>query len=278
MASPPNKIVLKSTTKISLNDRFAAIRRIAESTVNAIRQRMRQSRQASSKNLRLVQQMENRPSVIAALKLKKRSLKQRLDTSNTKSNVKARLTLGARRGRGGGRGVPTSPPRGIAGRGTRGSFRLNRQPMRDGNNRGGARRGRGTGGGGRLSSPLSIQRMRNLYVSSRGAQNSVGNGRGRGRKGPYMGARGGGFRSRYFGPGGRRPRGGFGGPAGRRFRGERGSRGGGIQRGAGLRGGWSRRRVLPSRQQLDTELDEYMSKSRGGLDTEIDSYMAQAHD
>uniref|UniRef100_A0A2K6G468 Chromatin target of PRMT1 n=1 Tax=Propithecus coquereli TaxID=379532 RepID=A0A2K6G468_PROCO len=67
---------------------------------------MQQQQQlASARNRRLAQQMENRPSVQAALKLKQKSLKQRLG----KSNIQARLgrPIGAlARGAIGGRGLP----------------------------------------------------------------------------------------------------------------------------------------------------------------------------
>lgn len=61
---------------------------------------MAAAQQASSANRRLAQQMANRPTVQAALKIKKASLKQRLGHTN----VKARLNMNAVRGRGGGRG------------------------------------------------------------------------------------------------------------------------------------------------------------------------------
>lgn len=71
-----------------------------------IRASMQQQQQlASARNRRLAQQMENRPSVQAALKLKQKSLKQRLG----KSNIQARLgrPIGAlARGAIGGRGLP----------------------------------------------------------------------------------------------------------------------------------------------------------------------------
>lgn len=71
-----------------------------------IRASMQQQQQlASARNRRLAQQIENRPSFQAALKLKQKSLKQRLG----KSNIQARLgrPIGAvARGAIGGRGLP----------------------------------------------------------------------------------------------------------------------------------------------------------------------------
>lgn len=62
----------------------------------------------------------------------------------------------------------------------------------------------------------------------------------------------------FLGRGGMRGRGGF---AGR-------GRGRGRGRGAG--------RPIVTREQLDNQLDAYMSKTKGHLDAELDAYMAQA--
>ncbi|XP_062604780.1 chromatin target of PRMT1 protein-like isoform X2 [Saccostrea cucullata] len=69
----PAKIVLKSGTKMSLNDRFTNIVKTPTSPTSpqAIRARMAEAQQASSANRRLAQQMANRPTVQAALKIKK---------------------------------------------------------------------------------------------------------------------------------------------------------------------------------------------------------------
>lgn len=61
------------------------------------------------------------------------------------------------------------------------------------------------------------------------------------------------------GRGGLRGRGGFAG---------RGGRGRGRGRGVG--------RPAVTREQLDNQLDAYMSKTKGHLDAELDAYMAQA--
>ncbi|XP_045439335.1 chromatin target of PRMT1 protein isoform X7 [Pipistrellus kuhlii] len=128
------KVVLKSTTKMSLNERFTNMLKNKQPMPVNIRASMQQQQQlASARNRRLAQQMENRPSVQAALKLKQtlyaspdsgcgricpscgwasggrchatKSLKQRLG----KSNIQARLgrPIGAlARGAVGGRGLP----------------------------------------------------------------------------------------------------------------------------------------------------------------------------
>lgn len=61
------------------------------------------------------------------------------------------------------------------------------------------------------------------------------------------------------GRGGLRGRGGFA---------SRGGRGRGRSRGVG--------RPVVTREQLDNQLDAYMSKTKGHLDAELDAYMAQA--
>ncbi|AWP04981.1 putative chromatin target of PRMT1 protein [Scophthalmus maximus] len=86
-------------------------------TAVSIRATMQQQHLASARNRRLAQQMENRPSVQAALN-HKQSLKQRLG----KSNIQARLGRpigvmmrgGAAGGRGGMRGMPRGSLRGRA--------------------------------------------------------------------------------------------------------------------------------------------------------------------
>ncbi|KFW09146.1 Chromatin target of PRMT1 protein, partial [Eurypyga helias] len=121
------KVVLKSTTKMSLNERFTNMLKNKQPMPVNIRATMQQQQLASARNRRLAQQMENRPSVQAALKLKQKSLKQRLG----KSNIQARLgrpagplTRGAMGGRGlsmGQRGLPRGAMRG--GRGARALLR-----------------------------------------------------------------------------------------------------------------------------------------------------------
>ncbi|XP_016285846.1 chromatin target of PRMT1 protein isoform X7 [Monodelphis domestica] len=189
------KVVLKSTTKMSLNERFTNMLKNKQPMPVNIRATMQQQQQlASARNRRLAQQMENRPSVQAALKLKQKSLKQRLG----KSNIQARL------------GRPTGPlARGaVGGRGL---------PM--------GQRGLPRGGG--------LRGGRATRALLRGGMSL----RGRGMVG--------------------RGRGGFGG------------RGRGRGRGRG-----SARPAL-TKEQLDNQLDAYMSKTKGHLDAELDAYMAQ---
>ncbi|XP_078526611.1 chromatin target of PRMT1 protein isoform X3 [Lissotriton helveticus] len=194
MAAPSaSKVVLKSTTKMSLNERFTNMLKNKQPMPVNIRATMQQQQIASARNRRLAQQMENRPSVQAALKLKQ-SLKQRLG----KSNIQARLgrPVGALpRGVIGGRGAVLGP-RGLARGGVRGVRGVRGLP------RGGmALRGRGS-------------------LAGRGRGGFGGRGRGRGR-----------------GRGAVRP--------------------------------------ILTREQLDNQLDAYMSKTKGYLDAELDAYMSQ---
>ncbi|NXP77829.1 CHTOP protein, partial [Ramphastos sulfuratus] len=205
------KVVLKSTTKMSLNERFTNMLKNKQPMPVNIRATMQQQQQlASARNRRLAQQMENRPSVQAALKLKQKSLKQRLG----KSNIQARLgrpagalVRGAMGGRGlamGQRGLPRGAMRG--GRGARALLRGG-LPLR--------------GHPGRCQScnpPLVSPQGRGMAGRGRGGFGGRGRGRGRGR-------------------GSARP--------------------------------------ALTKEQLDNQLDAYMSKTKGHLDAELDAYMAQ---
>ncbi|KAF7221583.1 chromatin target of PRMT1a isoform X1 [Nothobranchius furzeri] len=241
-AASSQKVVLKSTTKVSLNERFTNMLKNKQPAAVNIRATMQQQHLASARNRRLAQQMENRPSVQAALN-HKQSLKQRLG----KGNIQARLGRpigplmrgGPPGGRGGMRGMTRGGLRGgLRGgiiRGGLSSLRARRMPT------GGPMRGRG--GIGRF--PMRRGGRHRGGVAGRGGVLSRGGGRGgmpRGR-----------------GRGGLRGRGGFAG---------RGGRGRGRGRGLG--------RPTVTREQLDNQLDAYMSKTKGHLDAELDAYMAQA--
>ncbi|NXO95146.1 CHTOP protein, partial [Certhia brachydactyla] len=232
------KVVLKSTTKMSLNERFTNMLKNKQPMPVNIRATMQQQQLASARNRRLAQQMENRPSVQAALKLKQKSLKQRLG----KSNIQARLGRPAgtlARGALGGRGLALGQrgmPRGaLRGRGARAMIRG-----------GVALRGQALLRGGRGLAPR--MGLRRGGIRGRGGPGRGGLGRGAmGRGG--IGGRGRGMAGRG--------RGGFGG------------RGRGRGRGRG-----STRPAL-TKEQLDNQLDAYMSKTKGHLDAELDAYMAQ---
>ncbi|XP_028358899.2 LOW QUALITY PROTEIN: chromatin target of PRMT1 protein [Phyllostomus discolor] len=190
------KVVLKSTTKMSLNERFTNMLKNKQPMPVNIRASMQQQQQlASARNRRLAQQMENRPSVQAALKIKQKSLKQRLG----KSNIQARLgrPIGAlARGAIGGRGLPIIQ-RGLPRGGLRGG-RATRTLLRGGM----SLRGQNLLRGGRAVAPR--MGLRRGGVRGRGGPGRGGLGRGAmGRGG--IGGRGRGMIGRG--------RGGFGGEA-----------------------------------------------------------------
>ncbi|KAM6958637.1 chromatin target of PRMT1a [Aplochiton taeniatus] len=241
-ATSSQKVVLKSTTKVSLNERFTNMLKNKPPTAVSVRATMQQQHMASARNRRLAQQMENRPSVQAALH-HKQSLKQRLG----KGNIQARLgrPIGAlMRGAAGGRGFNVGGLRGVARGGVRGRGRG--MSMRGALSLRGKRLSTGTGqlrgrgGPGRMS--LRRPMRQRGGPAGRGAALARGAGRG-------IGVRGrGGLRGRGFA--------------------SRGGRGRGRGRGIGRPG--------VTREQLDNQLDAYMSKTKGHLDAELDAYMAQA--
>ncbi|CAG2114650.1 unnamed protein product, partial [Medioppia subpectinata] len=88
------KQALKSTTKMSLNDRFQLLRQQNVSNkpmanTNTNRQALRQG---SQRNRRLALQMASRPSVLAALRLNNNQRTQnRQNIQNNRQNIKQRL-------------------------------------------------------------------------------------------------------------------------------------------------------------------------------------------
>ena len=81
LTSPPAKILLSSSTKVSLHDRFT---KLAKSSSQNETKRIGEKggvnkagiRPASAKNRKLAIQMANRPSVQAALRIKNKSIRQ----------------------------------------------------------------------------------------------------------------------------------------------------------------------------------------------------------
>ncbi|XP_023657145.2 chromatin target of PRMT1 protein-like [Paramormyrops kingsleyae] len=234
-AASSQNVVLRSTTKLSLNERFTNMLSNKQPTAVSIRTGVQHQRAASTRNRRLAQQMENRPSVQAALQ-HKQSLKQRLG----KSNIQARLgkPVGALRGVQGGRGFALAGLRGMSRGGLRG------------------RGARGANFGGTLS-PRGAGQIRGWGTATR-----LGLHRGLRQRGSVF-SRGGTFRGRgAYGSLGEKGRGGV------TVRGRGGFGGRGRGRGAS--------RPVVTREQLDNQLDAYMSKTKGHLDAELDAYMAQA--
>jgi len=260
MSGVPGKIVLKSTTKISLTERFAGIRQntsvyeqnaqrvkalrptatISNGTgfrgplgganadppreQNYMRERVRNETQMLQRSMRQSQLMSQRPAVVAAMKLKQRSIRTRLGTPNpvNGADVYSRLSL---------------PVRARLGQVRNHNASLDDDfPSRNGG--GFPSRTRG-------------------YSGFRGRGRGRGGFRGRGARGYSYGSR---IRGSYRGRGGFR--GGF-------------RRGGGRGRGrGGFRGRGGRPKV--SREALDEQLEQYMSKSKLTLDHELDAYMAAA--
>ncbi|XP_063754895.1 LOW QUALITY PROTEIN: chromatin target of PRMT1 protein-like [Eleginops maclovinus] len=244
MSAPSSqKVVLKSTTKVSLNERFTNMLKNKQPAAVSIRATMQQQHLASARNRRLAQQMENRPSVQAALN-HKQSLKQRLGKSNIQARlgrpVGALMRGGAPGGRGGMRGMNRGGLRGRARGGVmRGALSLRGKRVAS---TGFPMRGRGAAG------RLAMRRGGRQRGGPAGRGAALSRGAARGGV-----ARGGVARGR----GGLRGRGGFAGRGGR-----------GRGRGIG--------RQDVTREQLDNQLDAYMSKTKGHLDAELDAYMAQA--
>ncbi|XP_012946105.1 chromatin target of PRMT1 protein isoform X1 [Aplysia californica] len=284
MTTVPTKIVLKSTTRMSLNDRFSNI----APTVQNIRANVAAEHQVSAANRRLAQQLANRPGVQTTApglyqqpppgvrqggnfqgnKMRgKRNLQQRLG----QPNIKNRLTLPAgdqNRGRGRGRGrggniIQTQGPGGDN------QWNVNR---------------RGRGG----FSPRGV-RGRGVF---RGRGGIRGRGRGtfnRFNEESYRGLNSGRRRGSRRGAGPqpdrltgqstviRRGGGGGGAPGGGRGM-SRGARRGGPRGGRGGRGrGNNNNSGAPVTQHdLDSQLDTYMAKTKSVLDTELDAYMLEA--
>nr|XP_046171671.1 chromatin target of PRMT1 protein-like isoform X2 [Oncorhynchus gorbuscha]XP_046171672.1 chromatin target of PRMT1 protein-like isoform X2 [Oncorhynchus gorbuscha] len=229
MTSPTEKIVLKSTSTTSLNDRFTTMLNNKQLEPVAVPVNIQQQQVASVRNRRLALQMENRTSVQAALQPK--SLKQ--------GDVLARLgrPMGTLM-----RGATRS--QGFAVRGLRGMHRGGFGVC--GNNRRGFFRGgyafrgvnpmRARGGVTKLWFRQGL-RLQGGQLNDAGVLVSCG------------------------------------------ARNELGLRGRGRGAGLGLRGrGWFRGKPekIPTKEELDNQLDNYMSMTKSHLDAELDSYMAMA--
>ncbi|BFZ14124.1 hypothetical protein BsWGS_17164 [Bradybaena similaris] len=258
----PTKIVLKSMTRMSLNDRFSSI----TPTVQSIRAHMAAEHQVSAANQRLAQQLAHRPGLLVPPgnmylqqqrgggggrrgnfnpAMTKPNLQQRLGQSNIKNRLMMPLM----------------------------------QPMRG--------RGRGRGRGGNFPPPADMGNNQWMNANTRGRGNFYLRGPPRGRGG-FRGRRRGAF-NRYYenvpNEDNRRRR--------RRRRRRYAERYGdqntfttqstsirgntrgirpGFQRGRG-RGRGNKSNV--SVTDLDKELDAYMAKSKTHLDSELDAYMSE---
>ncbi|XP_017568562.1 chromatin target of PRMT1b [Pygocentrus nattereri] len=221
MNSPASQLYLKSTSSMSLHDRFTSLVKKSQSELTDIGANMQQQT-ASLKNQRLAQQMANWPSVLAALQ-KIPSMKQRLG----KRSIKARL---------------------------------NRPLMKGGVRDMGRHWGRPKGRGALFRGALSMRCMKGLQgvvsglvtheglthqqhgshinrpgvMQKRGVRGCLrGNGLATGGRGEFLGR----------------------GCGGGRYRAES--------------------RPVPTREQLDEQLDDYMSMTKSHLDAQLDAYMAE---
>ncbi|XP_054258539.1 chromatin target of PRMT1 protein-like [Macrosteles quadrilineatus] len=267
------KIIMKSSTRMSLHERFTFLRSQSATEpsgsvhVASVRQGLFSDQQSSLKNRRLAQMMDRRPTVVAALKLKKRILRQQrigqMPGARVGLSVKDRLSL---RGRGGLRGrvgprnsTGRSPLVRLGTRGGRGNMSRSQSMTNlsrsqsvqslSGRHNNMISRGRG---GVRFQNRNTYTRRPDYWRSPSG-----GGGRGRGLR-----ARGGGFNRNRDDFRTQRGRGRF----NTRSQRSRGFRGRGGQ-GRGGRG------PPPTREELDSQLDQYMASSRGVLDQDLDSYM-----
>ncbi|NXY62321.1 CHTOP protein, partial [Callaeas wilsoni] len=214
------KVVLKSTTKMSLNERFTNMLKNKQPMPVNIRATMQQQQLASARNRRLAQQMENRPSVQAALKLKQ--VRER----GFGPCRMWRNRSGKRRRPEKGRGWRASVEK-------RGSGRPSGSPQLQ-------------GAGSVSTSQTSVRawaRNREHPAELRGGE-----------------CRDGGSDACSI-------------PAGRGMAGR--GRGGFGGRGRGRGRGRGSARPALTKEQLDNQLDAYMSKTKGHLDAELDAYMAQ---
>ncbi|NXM49142.1 CHTOP protein, partial [Gymnorhina tibicen] len=239
------KVVLKSTTKMSLNERFTNMLKNKQPMPVNIRATMQQQQLASARNRRLAQQMENRPSVQAALKLKQVREKGIWALQDVEKTAPGREKE-AREGKGmeGGLG------RGAMGRGGIGG------------------RDVGVGLGLRNSQEAPDFFDGSWDEKELGAYPRV----------PtrvWASARNREHPAELSGVGYPRDGGSdaFPIPAGRGMAGR--GRGGFGGRGRGRGRGRGSARPALTKEQLDNQLDAYMSKTKGHLDAELDAYMAQ---
>lgn len=194
--SHPVKVVLKSTTTLTLSERFTEMmRNKSPAKKRNPREEMNSNARASAKNRRLAEQMSRRSGGKAMMDtINKESVKNRIDRSQVKLNVRDRLGSPGRRG---------------------GNVQIRLGRGRGGTMRGGRGRGSSRGinrGGQNFRSPRSNRGNFGTRDSfrgsntnrSRGARGGGGGQRGS-RGGGQRGSRGGGQRGRGRGGRERRP-------------------------------------------------------------------------
>lgn len=289
ITTPPSKILLTSTTKISLNDRFAKLAKIKPASevvatvapvAAAAGPLVSPKVRASAQNQRLALQMAARPSVRAALQIKKKSIRQQLDVAN--------------RNRGAGPQRPRQQQQQpMAGRLS--------APVARGNNRQINRNGRGFDAsrlsfnnkkrGLSLAQRLSRPATMNNKIRRVGARNNQRANQSFGGR-SNLNTSGRVNKRNSLGGGARLRRQGAGAP--QRFNRPRNNQQGGQNRkpnnnnnnfrnnkmnnnkGAATGGKGKPQQANKTRENLDMDIDDFMRKSKSGLDKDLDSYMQQA--
>ncbi|XP_052475228.1 chromatin target of PRMT1 protein [Carassius gibelio] len=231
-----NPLDLNSTCTVSLHDRFTSLLKHQPVDVMAFTAAVKQQTAASLKNQHLALEMANRPSVLAALN----------NTSNINKQL-CKVSMKARLG----------------------------HPMVRGGMMGLQGQMRGGGGGGAKRGLVKGFYTRKSISSLRGEVSSLGvqKGWGQQQRGENvirtrpMGSRGGAIKKTEGNAERQEPH-----PA-------TAQGGGGLISVSRAYSGFSRPRFdshqIPSREQLDEQLDDYMSMSKSHLDAELDAYMAQ---
>lgn len=306
---------------MSLHERFTYLRHQPtrqEGTVQTVRANLALQQQASARNRRLAAQMERRPAVMAALKIKQKTLRQRLGVARpTLSDRLSVRPVGQMRSQ----SVPRSPRArlsvGIRGRLYRPQaqfspirqirapvpvVRQQRGTLSRSASLGNLSRSQSTGNlntAGRFqnqiqnrtyqnSNRFNINRVNTQFRPQRGMRGNRG--RGFNVQRTFRGGRGqvqvqGQRRGQFIQQRGQQ-RGGRGTfrRGGQAIRGVQGMRRGAVGpvargRGRGGRGrGRGARQAPPSREELDQQLDQYMASTKSTLDKELDSYMNQGNE
>ena len=246
ITSPPAKILLTNSTKMSLNDRFTKLAKLkvpntslgTGTNIQANVSSLAKPR-ASARNKRLALQMANRPSVQAALKIKKRSIKQRLtfdgkarrNQNNMQEQTvgfdKSRLTFNNNNNRNNLQSRLGRNQNGVSNR-----FRNNR---RGGLNRNG-------------NNNLNNQRIRR--VGTNNMNNSMRRRNNRNSGGRVNKRNSFNNKNRSFNKGSNNKK-----PAQNKVQDNK----------------------VKTKENLDMDLDQYMSKTKSHLDADLDSYMAQSN-
>jgi len=266
LTSPPAKIMLSSTSKVSLHDRFTKLAstsvenpRVERVGVNKVG-----IKPASARNRQLAIQMAKRPSVQAALRIKNKSIKQFQNANlnprfgnrfnnqsasiglfkriNKPRPVQARVSMGFDPSRLSVSGAPFNKPRNLAERlGVAGRMGNRIRRVGAGNGRG----------------RFNLNRS---FNKNQGGAININNS-------PKKGNRR--FKAKRLGNNNQQNRGGF------RKRGNNRNQQPRINQQP--RRNQQKPQQPKTRENLDMDLDQYMAKSKSHLDADLDQYMAQSN-